>query len=147
MLIKEILNKKSSFSVIKDNDRQYFTEIKIGNKTFNFAAVKMGGRKWGIAFGDVQKNDIGLQRLSYVPTNDKNQLEVFSFVKDSIFAFIEKHDPGMITFEAKSDSGKLKTARADTYERLINRFKLPGYTVHRGIMPGDNEETFSITKD
>jgi hypothetical protein len=136
MLLSEILNRTSEKKVITDDQKSYIVSSIINGREIMFKANKAekedsGENDWDISFTEVQKNDKGVKSGTYGKTGNGGELEVFSVVKDCMRELITKHHPDKLIFTANKDGGKNNQARGNVYERLINRFKPPGYELKR----------------
>jgi hypothetical protein len=143
MLVKELLDKKVPFEVIQDDDSIFATSAKIGNRYIIFFAGMEEEGEWEIEFKESKDNP----RMggTYDLTGSGNELAVFSMIKDSIKELIARHKPKMIVFTASKSDGSSK--RADTYERLLKKFVVPGYTFDRKDVshePGDSVQGISL---
>jgi hypothetical protein len=141
MKLNEILNKKTQYKVIKSDDYNFTAEAEIGDKKIVFRASEMSMddylNNWEVMF-NVESEDGD----SYSLTGDRNELEVFSMVKDAMMEFMKQAKPNKVVFTTDMEN------RSSAYERLLKRFKFPGYSF--GKTPSDEPGTmdkFTIVKD
>jgi hypothetical protein len=127
MLLSEILNRKIDYKITNATRRDFNTEAIIGNRKIMFDADSDNGLSWEVSF--LEKDLKSTSSRSYDVTGSGNELEVFSMVKDSILELIKKYDPNEISFNASKKEGN--ATRANLYDRLIKRFKIPGYSYRR----------------
>lgn len=140
MKLTEILNKKVDYEVVRATNSVFHTRATIGDRVINFGAIDEEDY-WELSFGEKTKDG----KVTYKQTNSGNELEVFSMVKDSILEFITRYNPAVMELTADKSEGQEVNTRANLYGRLINKFKLPGYTVNRESKNGT--DVFRIVKD
>ena len=141
MKLNEILNKKVDYEVVKATSTLFQTRAEINGRTINFGAVAGYGDMddtWEIQFAEKVEGG----KPTYKKTGSGKELEVFSFIKDSITEFVSRYHPEKMDFTADKEGHD--DNRADTYERLLKRFKIPGYEFERENH--DGASVFSITK-
>ena len=140
MKIAEILDRKVEYTVEIDNDLQFQTKARIGDRIIVFDAdTEAGEDVWGIVFWQTTLEG---KSMRFEITKGGNELEVFSMVRDSMNQFIEKHKPATIKFSADKSRGA--TARTNLYDRLLKRFKIPGYTHEK--RSGNLDDYFILTR-
>jgi hypothetical protein len=147
MLLNEILSKPTDYMVIADTATYFATSAKIGGRKIIFNAVKEGKKPWDISFQESKIVD-GKITNTMKATGSGNELEVFAMIKASLLQFIKQYDPESMTFDAhkgEKTADDERNVRADLYERLLKRFKIPGYTVERETRT--RGDSFTITKD
>jgi len=146
MKLNEILNRKVDYEVTSKTDVLFRAKAEIGNREIIFEAkYDKQGKFWDIGFKE--RNDDG---ITYDTSGSGNEFEVFAMVKDCITEMIAHYKPDTLIFSA--DMGGDYDTRADVYERLMKKFKVPGYTVTRkdkslGKVHKVQFAEFSITKD
>jgi hypothetical protein len=138
MKLDEILNKKIDYEVVRSSGSVFHTQAEINGRTINFGAVEEGNGEWELEFNE-KKNG----RNTYVATGSGGELEVFSMVKASIEEFVQRYHPRVMFFTADKEDGK--TTRADLYDRLAKRFKIPGYTYKR--IKDEKHDVFSFVEN
>lgn len=140
MKLTEILNKKVDYEVERASGTLFHTRAEIGGRIINFAAVEEAFGEWELSFGEMTAT-----RATYAKTGSGNELEVFAMVKDSILEFISRNAPDVMYFTADKEGKKEKNNRAELYDRLIKRFKIPGYKYSRE--KGDLHDRFLFVKN
>jgi len=134
----ELLNRKVEYTVDRESNTSFQTSANIGDRTIKFSAwVTDEPDAWEILFSERNDKISG----TYSATGSGNELEVFSMVKDSILELISKYSPAKITFTADKEGNK----RASVYDKLLKRFKVPGYTHSR--VDGSGFEEFVIVRN
>lgn len=140
MKLAEILDKKIEFEVVKDNGELYKATAKIGDRIIGFEADHEDGEgTWEVIF---YQTNLDGNAMKFHATGEGKELEVFSMVKTALLDFVQKQKPEKFYFSAT----KLEKAqaRASLYNRLIERFKLPGYTYERREY--ESNDKFYFTK-
>lgn len=141
MLLNEILNKKIEYEVDEESEDAFMTSALIGGRMIEFYADKFDDGKWTLSFGEAKGGKVTTEL-----TGSGSELEVFSMVKDSIVEFVKKYKPTIMSFTAaKNDKSDIKNNRGDLYDRLIKKFKIPGYKASR--YQGDHTDSFALEKD
>jgi hypothetical protein len=130
----EILDSNVGTKVVTDNATNFVVTATINGREIEFQAFKVtkieDRNVWQVSFAEVQSKD-GKEIRTYGKTSSGGELEVFSMVKNGMRELITKHHPDEMIFTANKDGGKNNQARGDVYERLIKRFKVPGYELNR----------------
>jgi hypothetical protein len=62
---------------------------------------------------------------TYGKTGSGNEMQVFSFVINSVKELVARYNPAEIEFGSAKEDGN----RSALYTRLVNRIKIPGYHV------------------
>jgi len=149
MLVKELLDKKVKYKIKRAESDLFKTIATIGGREIEFTADEEVGypREWVATFSEVKKIE-STEHRDYGKTGSGSELEVFSMVKDSMLEFIQTYDPMMITFTATKDADG-NGNRADLYARLLQRFKIPGYSIkRRSVSTYDHKfDIFEIEKN
>lgn len=141
-LLKEILNTKVDFEVILDDGSYFKTRAEIGDRTIVVYARDIGEGNWEVRFKEVAPGG----RSSHCVTGSGDELKVFSMVKDSIFELVKRYDPNSIMFTAeKDDDAASRHTRAELYDKLSKKFKIPNYRYVR-TGKGYDTEYFSFIK-
>lgn len=147
MKLNEILNKKIDYEVVRADNGVFHTRAEIGGRIINFSAISSDhDDNWEIQFNEKNAKE---KQPTYARSGSGKELEVFSMVKDSIMELISRYHPATMYFTA--DKEHEGDNRANAYERLIKRFKIPGYSYQRQEVP-DREGSqgysdFTIVKD
>lgn len=145
MLIAELLNKKVDYEVSRATSDYFEAIAEIGSRTIRFSADKVdveeNGDVWEVEFAEYVPG----KRQTYQLTGSGNELEVFAMVKDCMLELVQRYQPYKLKFTADKDNGKDK--RGNTYERLIKRFKMPGYSYERTEETGGFAHSSAKTHD
>lgn len=127
MKLHELLNRKVDYKVLTKTGREFSTGAKIGDRDIVFTALYASdGNYWNVEFEEFSKD---AEHGTYDQTGSGNELEVFAMVKDSMLEFVKEYEPSEIYFSASKKDDK--DNRADVYEKMVKRFKVPGYTMTR----------------
>ena len=126
--------------LVRATNDLFTTKAEIGNRTiiFNASGFEEDSKfKWEIEFTEKTTGNI-----TYGKSGSGNEMQVFSFVIDSIKELISRYNPDEITF----GSHKADNNRSSLYKRMATRIKLPGY--HLADVESDSyTDIFSIVKD
>lgn len=102
----------------------FTTEAVIGDRKIVFNASKYEDESdasiWEIEF--IEKTP---GNASYGKTGSGNQMQVFSFVIESIKELVSRYKPSVLEFGSHKADGN----RSALYRRMLNRIKLPGYSL------------------
>lgn len=143
MKLFELFDTKVNYEVVTDTNNSFETQARIGSKIINFVAYLDYGSIWDVGFHYMNLNG---KNISYSMTNDNHQLEVLSFVKQSLLELIARYQPEEIVFTADKESSEdSKNSRARVYKKMLKDLESHGYSLH--VIPlGKNSEHFSLTK-
>lgn len=143
MLISEILKDKVDYKVIEDDDDEFQVEAEINGREIVFAAFHYDKdeQKWEVTFGERDKHENGMFRWD--KTGSGGELKVFAMVKTALENLIKKRKPNRIDFSA--DKHAEGEGRANLYDRMLKKFKIPGYTHERKSLI--HSDQFYIRKD
>jgi len=123
--------------VLKSTSNIFVTAAQIGSRIIRFTAASDYAGVWDVVF--IEKSELG---DTFGKSGSGNELQVFSFIINSLKFFISKYSPDIITFTAdKGDSN-----RASLYTRLVQRIKEPGYHLEN-IETDETGKTFIIARD
>lgn len=144
--------KLSEFSILESFDSQvkgrlvratndlYTTDAIIGSRkiVFDGQSYKQDDRTiWEIAFTEKSPG-----KVTTAKTGSGNEMQVFSFVIESINDMVARYHPDEIHFSShKADENRTKL-----YKRLITRINLPGYKL-AAIDSDSTSDIFRIVKD
>lgn len=119
--VNEILNTKVDYDVARASRSTFLVKGQIGPRQIEVEISDANGDDhWEISFGEIKTNG----RKTYDLTNNGKEFEVFALVKSAIEEFIQRYTPEFLYFTSENEEGNTRTK---TYERLINKFKIPGY--------------------
>lgn len=130
MLLNELLNSKTEIKINRSSDRFFLAETTIGNLKVEYEAMRADDRvpdDWEVAFStvEVDKNGDNLGRRNFGITGSGSELKILAFVKECTLMFVKDRNPRVIWFTADKDGGK--SARANVYEKMVQRWNVPGY--------------------
>jgi len=137
MRLDELLNSNVSGKVIKQTENVFITSAEIGNRTIRFSADSYGPEQWEIAFLE-QSSSKG---DTFGTSGSGNELQVFSFIVESIKLFISMYAPAEIYFTSEPSEG----SRSKLYARMIKKISVPGYT--NSVVPNTGNHHFQIIRD
>jgi hypothetical protein len=138
MKLFELLDRKIPYTVLKETGSVFKTSAVINGRIIVFTAAEETPGVWDLEFSEKNKNNPVL--TTYGSTGSGAELEVFSMIKDSILEFVQRYEPTSMVFTADVDG----SARVALYDRLIKKFKLPGYEYKKS--DSDKHSAFSFTK-
>lgn len=129
MKLHEIMNRGSTYEVIRATPGGFRTQKDVGDHTLVFVAslAEDSDSVWEIAFFDKQG-----AKLSTEPTGSFKAGEVLGFVGSSLEEFVARYAPAVMTYSISKDEYGDK--RDAVYERLFKKFA-PGY--QRAKQEGD----------
>ena len=141
--ITEVFTSNVSSEVVRATSDLYTTKATIGGRVIVFNASQYdddeGKSVWEIDFTEYEKDGTG---TTFRKTGSGNELQVFSFVIESIKDLISSYHPDQLTFIShKADDNRTKL-----YQRMLNRIKVPGYHA-APIDSGEYDDYFKIVKD
>ena len=131
--LSEAFDSSVQSEIVSQNSEEFTTSANIGNRTIIFQARNFGKDGWYISFVEkgpktrtwIDKIPPKTDRESYKATGSGNQMQVFSFVIQSIRTLIESYDPERIVFTSMKEGN-----RADLYAKMISRIQVPGYKLN-----------------
>jgi hypothetical protein len=141
--ITEVFTSNVSSEVVRATSDLYTTKAMIGGRVIVFNASQYdddeGKSVWEIDFTEYEKDGTG---TTFRKTGSGNELQVFSFVIESIKDLISSYHPDQLTFTShKADDNRTKL-----YQRMLNRIKVPGYRA-APVDSGEYDDYFKIVKD
>ena len=141
--INEVFTSNVSGELVRSTSDLYTTKARIGGRTIVFNAAQYdddeGKSGWEIDFVEYVRNGLG---TTFGKTGSGGELQVFSFVIESIKDLIATYHPDQLTFTShKADNNRTKL-----YQRMLNRIKVPGYHA-APVDSGDYDDYFKIVKD
>jgi hypothetical protein len=143
--ISESFNSDVAGKVVRKSNDLFVTQATIGNRDIKFTAASDSGpeksdslNNWEIDFRETSQT----RGDTYGKSGSGNELQVFSFIIESIKLFISMYAPDSISFT----SDKSDRSRSTLYARMANRIKIPGYHVEQ--KPGSSGyDLFYILRD
>ena len=139
----EVFTSNVPGQVVRATSDLYTTKAIIGGRTIVFNSSQYdddeGKSGWEINFTEYEKNGTG---TTFAKTGSGGELQVFSFVIESIKDLIARYHPDQLTFTSyKADENRTKL-----YQRMLNRIKVPGYHA-APLESGEYDDYFKIVKD
>ena len=133
--LDEILNSKVEYEVVKDGRDTFSTKAKVGERIIHFAIERdddgpPGADSWEAVFWETNLQGNGMK---FNATGSGDELQVFAMVSDALKQFVAQRKPEKIFFSA--DKKGDDATRASLYDRLVRRFKAPGYEYERVTKP------------
>ena len=137
IILNEIFDSTVSGNLVRATSDLFTTDAIIGNRKIVFNAAEFDGNKWEIDFIEKQQGS-----MSYGKTGSGSEMQVFSFVIDSIKELISRYHPDEISFSAHKEDGN----RSALYKRILGKVRVPGYHLSE-IVPGEHADIFRIVRD
>lgn len=147
--VDEAFDSDVAGKITRATDKMFTTEATIGDRKIIFNALQYyrprsydpndntSDSVWEIEFIEKKPG-----KTTFAKTGSGSEMQVFSFVINSIKELITRYSPGELEFgAAKSDENRSKL-----YQRMIKRIKVPGYSA-LPVEPGDDADTFRIVRD
>lgn len=128
-------------SLVRATNDLFTTRATIGNRdiVFNASAYedKDNARVWEIEFTERSNGN-----MTYGKSGSGSEMQVFSFVLDSIKELVSRYHPDIIEFGSHKADGN----RSSLYKRMAKRIQLPGYHL-ADIESGESTDVFRIIRD
>ena len=138
IIVSEAFNSDVKGKVIRKTNDIFATEATIGNRIIKFTAGNHHGN-WDIAFIESQSD----KGYTFSKTGSGNELQVFSFVIESLKLFVSMYAPESVSFTSdKSDRNRSKL-----YNRIASRVELPGYHLETDSKFSSGYDVFHIIRD
>lgn len=135
-VLTEIFNSDVAGQVIRKTANSFVTKATIGDRDIKFQASGADG-DWECDF--IEQSSKG---DTFKKTGSGNELQVFSFVIESIKLFIASYSPDQLIFTSDKSDGN----RTKLYSNMSRRVKIPGYTI-RQESNNPYYDTFKIVRD
>jgi hypothetical protein len=141
--VKESFDSQVQGKLVRATNDLFTTRATIGNRDIIFNATcylpdeQRKNGSWEIEFTE---KTVG--NTTYGKSGSGNEMQVFSFVIESIKELIARYTPLEIQFSSHKADGN----RTKLYQRMAARIKLPGYK----LMPIDSsgvDDHFTFTRD
>lgn len=142
-VLSESFDSKVQGKLVRATSDLFTTKAVIGNREIVFNATQyMSGESnkdgtWEIEFTEKTPGN-----ATYGKTGSGNEMQVFSFVIESIKELIARYSPAELTFGSHKEDGN----RTGLYQRMLNRIKIPGYHAAETIS-GEYTDMFRIVRD
>jgi hypothetical protein len=141
-LVDESFDSQVQGKLVRATDDLFTTKADIGGRTIVFNATSyIAGRAgifWEVDFSEKTANN----GTTFAKTGGGGEMQVFSFVIESIKELIARYKPDAIEFSSHKADGN----RSKLYQRMIQRIKIPGYHA-KEMVPGEVDDHFSIIRD
>lgn len=137
-IINEVFDSNVPGKVVKRTNSSFITKATIGNRDIKFHASGYEG-DWEVDFVEQSptKGD------TFGKSGSGNELQVFSFVIESLKLFISTYQPQQVMFTSdKSDANRSKL-----YATMAKRVKIPGYHVEVTDAGMAGYDMFKIIRD
>ena len=142
--LNEVFTSNVSGQLVRATSDLYTTKAIIGGRTIVFNAAQFENERgesiWEMDFVEYEKNGIG---ATFGKTGSGSELQVFSFVIESIKDLIATYHPDKLIFT----SSKADKNRTKLYQRMLNRIKVPGYHAKPVHSSESYDDYFWIVKD
>jgi hypothetical protein len=136
--LTEAFNSNVKGKVVRRTADVFSTEALIGSRTIKFTASNNHGN-WEVAFHERMPT----KGYTYSKTGSGSELQVFSFVIESLKTFVSIYSPETISFTSDKSDGN----RSKLYNRLSKRVKLPGYHFETDGQFSSGYDVFYIVRD
>lgn len=137
-IISEAFDSDVKGKVIRQSNDVFATKATIGGREIKFQASNHHG-DWDIAFVENQPE----KGYTFSKTGSGNELQVFSFVLESLKLFISIYSPDSVSFTSdKSDRN-----RSRLYNRIASRVTIPGYRLETDDKFSSGYDVFHIIRD
>lgn len=137
MKITEVFNSDVKGKVIKRTNNSFITKATIGDRDIKFQAAGNDG-DWEVDF--IEQSSKG---DTFSKTGSGNELQVFSFVIESLQTFISMYAPAQVAFTSDKSDGN----RSKLYNRMAKRINIPGYHIEHSDRGPAGYDIFKIIRD
>ena len=137
IILNEIFDSNISGNLVRATADLFTTEAAIGDRKIVFNAAEFDGNKWEIEFYERRRGS-----MSYGKTGAGSEMQVFSFIIESINELISRYHPDEITFSSHKADGN----RTDLYKKIVSKIKVQGYHLS-DIVAGQHADIFRIVRD
>ncbi len=137
MKITEVFNSDVKGRVVKRTNSSFITRATIGNRDIKFQAVGHEA-DWEVDF--IEQSSKG---DTFSKSGSGNELQVFSFVIESLQLFISMYAPDQVAFTSDKSDGN----RSKLYARMAKRVSIPGYHVEHSDRGPAGYDIFKIIRD
>jgi hypothetical protein len=137
VILTEIFDSNVSGTLVRATADLFTTEATIGDRKIVFNAAELGKNTWEIEFFERHRGS-----MTYGKTGSGSEMQVFSFIIESINELISRYHPDEITFSSHKADGN----RSALYSRIIGKIKVQGYHLSE-IVSDQNADIFHIVRD
>ena len=127
-------------TVIRATDSLFTTKATINDRIITVRASKYDDGEqtvWEVLFDSTKDGKTTVKK-----TGDRSELQVFSFVIETIKELISRYQPDRIEFT----SSKADENRTRLYARMASRIHLPGYHPAKVVIGDGTDDFFSIER-
>jgi hypothetical protein len=146
-IISEAFDSNVQGKLVRATNDLFTTRATIGDRdiVFNASMYARGNidpalpssEVWEIEFTERTPGNI-----TYGKSGSGNEMQVFSFVIESIKALVARYNPQELEFHSHKADGN----RTALYKRMLSRIKIPGYSADN-IVSGNTSDIFRIVRD
>lgn len=138
--ITESFDSQVQGEIIRATDSLFTTRATINNRiiTVRASSYNEGNKKvWEVLFDSTKDGKTTVKK-----TGDRGEMQVFSFVIETIKELIARYHPDRIEFT----SSKADENRTKLYTRMVNKIKLPGYHPAKIVIGNGATDFFTIER-
>lgn len=136
-ILNEIFDSNVPGTLVRATSDLFTTEATIGDRKIVFNAAESDRNKWEIEFFERHRGS-----MTYGKTGSGSEMQVFSFIIESINELISRYHPDEITFSSHKADGN----RTDLYKKIVSKIKIRGYHLS-DIVAGQHADIFRIIRD
>lgn len=143
-LVSEVFDSDVKGQLVRATNDLFTTKAEIGNRTivFNASMYEKGMDAKPIKAWEIDFTERTPGNMSFDKTGSGNELQVFSFVLESIKELVARYAPDEIVFTSHKADGN----RTSLYTRMAKRIKIPGYSM-APVSDGGPADVFTIVRD
>jgi hypothetical protein len=138
--ITESFDSQVQRTIIRATESHFATRATINDRiiTVRASSFDEGDQKiWEVLFTSTKDGKTTVKK-----TGERGELQVFSFVIETIKELIARYQPDRIEFT----SSKADENRTKLYNRMANRIKLPGYHPAKVVIGDGTDDYFAIER-
>lgn len=132
----EVFDSDVPGKIIRASNESFITKATIGSREIKFTGAGNDGN-WEVDFTE-HSPDRG---STFRKSGSGNELQVFSFVLESLKLLIAKYSPDSVLFTSDESDGN----RTSLYARMSRKITIPGYEMQIEHRPG-NYTVFRIVR-
>jgi len=140
--VDEAFDSEVKGDIVRATNNLFTTSASIGNRKIVFNASSYERGTEGEAVWEIEFVEKKPGNTTYGKTGSGNEMQVFSFVINSVKELVARYNPAEIEFISSKDDGN----RSALYTKLINRIKIPGYRP-ANIASDVYSDVFRIVRD
>ena len=135
-IVNEVFNSNVPGKVTRKTATTFQTRATIGERDIIFDGEGRDG-EWEVAFTENHPKT----GSTFGKTGSGNELQVFSFVLESLQLLISIYSPVSVEFTSEKSDGN----RSQLYSRIARKVKVPGY--HLDVEDRVHRDLFRIVRD